>query len=331
MNCRAVAVLTFYGFITGLFSSLVGVSGGAVSNAVLTLYGQPMQRAVATSAGVGVPITIAGTIGYMLAGWPHMAKLPPLSIGFVSLIGFVLMAPVSSYTASYGVRLAHWLPRRKLEIAFGIFLVLVVAALYRQPDRLTFTQGLPAHAQPVAAHLPAFQPVEEGHAEQIVLELSGLRHQRRHRALGQSADGEAIERHRRRARAAIGGVDIDRIVEHFDRQAGGLGRFLRQHHRACAGVEHHRHARAVDMRGHREVAAMAAHDFDIAAVAGHVARHQFRDHAVGDVAQFEAVAVADHQQQADHRPEQGCFQRLRQPFAEQAPAPGRRQKPPARS
>jgi uncharacterized protein len=118
-------LLTIYGFITGLFSSLVGVSGGAVSNAVLTLYGQPMQRAVATSAGVGVPITIAGTIGYMLAGWPHMAQLPPLSIGFVSVIGFVLMAPVSSYTASYGVRLAHWLPRRKLEIAFGIFLILV--------------------------------------------------------------------------------------------------------------------------------------------------------------------------------------------------------------
>jgi uncharacterized membrane protein YfcA len=116
--------LAFYGFITGLFSSLVGVSGGAISNAVLTLYGQSMQRAVATSAGIGVPITIAGTIGYMLAGWPHMAQLPPLSIGFVSLLGFVLMAPVSSYTASYGVRLAHWLPRRKLEIGFGIFLAL---------------------------------------------------------------------------------------------------------------------------------------------------------------------------------------------------------------
>ena len=118
-------MLRFYGFITGLFSSLVGVSGGAVSNAVLTLYGRPMQQAVATSAGVGVPITIAGTIGYILAGWSHMAQLPPLSIGFVSLLGFVLMAPVSSYTASYGVRLAHWLPRRKLELAFGIFLVLV--------------------------------------------------------------------------------------------------------------------------------------------------------------------------------------------------------------
>ncbi len=117
--------LAVYGFITGLFSSLVGVSGGSLSNAVLTMYGQSMQRAVATSAGVGVPITIVGTIGYIVAGWSHRAQLPPLSIGFVSLIGFVLMAPVSSYMAAFGVRLAHWLPKRKLEIAFGVFVYAV--------------------------------------------------------------------------------------------------------------------------------------------------------------------------------------------------------------
>ena len=119
------AMMAVYGLVTGLFSSLVGVSGGAFSNAVLTMYGQPMQRAVATSAGVGVPITVVGAIGYAIAGWPHMQELPPLSFGFVSVIGFVLMAPVSSYTTGYGVRLAHWLPRRKLEIGFGLFLMVV--------------------------------------------------------------------------------------------------------------------------------------------------------------------------------------------------------------
>jgi len=116
-----------YGFVTGLFSSLVGVSGGSISNAVLTFYGVTLQQAVATSSGLGVPITIAGAIGYMIAGWPHRAELPPFSIGFVSLIGLVLMAPVSSFTANWGVRLAHWLPRRKLEIGFGIFLLLAAA------------------------------------------------------------------------------------------------------------------------------------------------------------------------------------------------------------
>jgi uncharacterized membrane protein YfcA len=118
---------TVFGFVTGLFSSLVGVSGGSVSNAFLTLYGVGMQRAVATSSGLGVPITITGTIGYMLAGWPHMREMPPLSIGFVSFLGVVLMAPVSSYTSIYGVRLAHWLPRRGLEIGFGIFLILAAS------------------------------------------------------------------------------------------------------------------------------------------------------------------------------------------------------------
>ena len=117
--------MTGYGFLVGLASSLMGVSGGSVSNIILTLYGKPLHNAVATSAGLGVPITIVGTIGYMLAGLPHQSVMPPLTIGFVSLIGFALMAPVSSYMASYGVRLAHWLPKRRLEIAFGVFLVLV--------------------------------------------------------------------------------------------------------------------------------------------------------------------------------------------------------------
>ncbi len=84
-----------YGFLIGLSSSMMGVSGGSVSTLVLTLYGKPIHAAVATSAGVGVPITIAGTLGYVLAGLPHQASLPPLSIGFVSLIGVALMAPIS--------------------------------------------------------------------------------------------------------------------------------------------------------------------------------------------------------------------------------------------
>ena len=113
------------GFIVGLCSALMGVSGGSISNMILTLYGKTIHQAVATSAGLGVPITIAGTLGYIAAGLPKQALMPPLSIGFVSLIGFALMAPVSSFMATYGARLAHALPRRQLEIAFGIFLLLV--------------------------------------------------------------------------------------------------------------------------------------------------------------------------------------------------------------
>jgi len=117
--------MTLYGFVIGLAGSLMGVSGGSLSNIVLTLYGKPLHNAVATSAGLGVPITIVGTLGYIVAGLPHQAMLPPFSLGFVSLIGLVLMAPVSSLAAPYGAQLAHRLSRRSLEIAFSSFLILV--------------------------------------------------------------------------------------------------------------------------------------------------------------------------------------------------------------
>jgi uncharacterized membrane protein YfcA len=112
-----------YGVAVGLMAALTGVSGGSLCTMVLTLYGKPIHQAVATSAGIVVPIAIAGTLGYIAAGLPHQSELPPFSIGFVSLIGFALMAPVASLTASYGARLAHALPRRGLEVAFGLFLL----------------------------------------------------------------------------------------------------------------------------------------------------------------------------------------------------------------
>jgi uncharacterized protein len=117
--------MTLYGFGIGLAGSLMGVSGGSLSNIVLTLYGKSIHQAVATSAGLGVPITIVGTAGYILAGLSHQALLPPLSLGFVSLIGVVVMAPVSSLSAPYGAHFAHRMSRRTLEIALSIFLMLI--------------------------------------------------------------------------------------------------------------------------------------------------------------------------------------------------------------
>ena len=117
------AGMTWYGFAVGLASSLMGISGGSLATMAMTLYGVPMHNAVATSAGLGVPIAIAGTLGYCLAGLPHQALLPPLSIGFVSMIGVVLIAPISSYIAPLGARLSHALPKRQLEIGFGLFLI----------------------------------------------------------------------------------------------------------------------------------------------------------------------------------------------------------------
>jgi uncharacterized membrane protein YfcA len=117
--------MTFYGFLVGLASSLLGVSGGSVSNTILMLYGRSIHNAVAISAGLGVPIALAGTVGYALAGLRYQALMPPLSIGFISIIALVIMAPVSSFFAVYGARLAHALSRRRLELAFGVFLLAV--------------------------------------------------------------------------------------------------------------------------------------------------------------------------------------------------------------
>jgi uncharacterized protein len=120
-------LLRLFGYLIGLASSLMGVSGGSVANMIMMLYGKTIHTAVATSAGLGVPIAIVGTIGFMLAGLPHQRLMPPLSIGYVSLIGFIVMAPVSSYVAGFGARLAHNMPRRRLEIVFGLFLALMAA------------------------------------------------------------------------------------------------------------------------------------------------------------------------------------------------------------
>ena len=119
--------MTGFGFLIGLASSLMGIAGGSLVTMVLTLYGKPVHNAVATGAGLGVPITLAGTVGYILAGLPQRALLPPFSLGFVSLIGVLLIAPLSSWIAPFGARLAHQMPKRGLEIAFGLFLLLVAA------------------------------------------------------------------------------------------------------------------------------------------------------------------------------------------------------------
>lgn len=118
------AGLGIFGFALGLASSLMGIGGGVIANMFLTMFGVSMHSAVATSSGLGVLISIPGFLGYIAAGWSKMADLPPLSLGFVSLLGFALVAPTSTLLAPYGARLAHSTPKRRLEIAFGIFLII---------------------------------------------------------------------------------------------------------------------------------------------------------------------------------------------------------------
>jgi uncharacterized protein len=114
-----------YGLAIGVLSALMGIGGGVFGNMIMTLYNRPIHRAIATSAGLGVLISIPGALGYVWAGWPKMALLPPFSLGYVSMIGAALIIPTSVWLAPFGVKLAHGFSKRKLEMAFGIFLMFV--------------------------------------------------------------------------------------------------------------------------------------------------------------------------------------------------------------
>lgn len=114
------------GAVIGLLSALMGVGGGQMVNLYMSLFGASIHTAVGTAAGVGALISAPGAIGYALAGLGK-PDMPPGSIGFVSLLGFAFIAPMAALAAPYGARLAHRWPKRKLELAFGIFLLVVIA------------------------------------------------------------------------------------------------------------------------------------------------------------------------------------------------------------
>jgi uncharacterized membrane protein YfcA len=125
-------LMKIYGFVVGLLSTLMGVGGGLFSNLLMTFYNRPIHQAVATSSALAVLISIPGALGYIYAGWPAAALYPnvaalqlPFAIGYVSLIGAVLVMPTSLLTAPLGVKAAHAMSKRTLEMAFGCYLFVV--------------------------------------------------------------------------------------------------------------------------------------------------------------------------------------------------------------
>jgi uncharacterized membrane protein YfcA len=125
-------LMKVYGFIVGILSTLMGIGGGLFSNLLMTFYGRPIHQAVATSSALAVLISIPGALGYVYAGWPAAARFPeiaalqlPFALGYVSLIGAVFVMPTSLLTAPLGVRAAHAMSKRTLEMAFGAYLFIV--------------------------------------------------------------------------------------------------------------------------------------------------------------------------------------------------------------
>src|SRR5579871_3578215 len=125
-------LMRFFGFLVGLLATLMGVGGGLFANLLMTFYGRPIHQGVATSSAIAVLVSIPGALGYVYAGWPVAAHFPdvtavqfPLALGYVSLIGAILVMPTSLLTAPLGVRVAHAMSKKTLERSYGAYLLIV--------------------------------------------------------------------------------------------------------------------------------------------------------------------------------------------------------------
>lgn len=114
-----------YAVAVGFVSVLLSIAGAVYMVALMTLYNRPMLQSVGTSAGFGPFIALPGLAGFIWAGWAS-GGTPPFSLGYVNLAGAAIILPASLLAAPLGVRLAHGMSKRTLELAFAAFLALVV-------------------------------------------------------------------------------------------------------------------------------------------------------------------------------------------------------------
>lgn len=117
------------GVVVGLISAMMGIGGGTLSVPILTAFGFEMRRAVGTAAAIGFLIAIPGTLGYILAGW-SAPNVPSGSIGYVNLIAFIAIVPLTALFAPVGARIAHTIPQNLLRYAFAAFLFVTSARMF---------------------------------------------------------------------------------------------------------------------------------------------------------------------------------------------------------
>jgi uncharacterized protein len=110
---------SLYGTVIGFFSAMMGIGGGSFGVPAMTLHGMPLQRAVATSSGLGLLISLAAVSGFLVSGW-NVVNLPPFTAGYINLPALGLIVSVSTLTVPLGVRLAHYLPAAMLKRIFAV-------------------------------------------------------------------------------------------------------------------------------------------------------------------------------------------------------------------
>ncbi len=116
------------GGVIGIVSSLVAAGGGFLSIPFMVFCNVVIHRAVGTSAALGFPIALAGTVGYVVSGL-KATGLPAYSLGYIYLPAFVGVVAFSFLMAPVGAKLAHKLPVKQLKRAFGGFLALLATKM----------------------------------------------------------------------------------------------------------------------------------------------------------------------------------------------------------
>lgn len=113
--------LIVVGGIVGIVSSVLGIGGGALNVPFMSYCNVAVRKAVATSAAIGLPIAIAGSIGFIISGW-NVAQLPEWTLGFINIKALLSIIIASVFTAPLGAKLTHIIPVDILKKAFAVFL-----------------------------------------------------------------------------------------------------------------------------------------------------------------------------------------------------------------
>jgi len=116
-------------WVIGLLSAMMGIGGGTFGVTVLTLYGRTAQQAVATSAGLGLLISVPGALGFVASGWGEPG-LPPGSLGYLNFVGLILIVPLTVLAAPWGANLAHAISHTALKRAFALFLAITSIRMF---------------------------------------------------------------------------------------------------------------------------------------------------------------------------------------------------------
>ena len=109
--------------LIGLVSSLMGVGAGTLGVPALVALSVPIHKAIGTAAALGLFIAVPATLGLAFSGF-NIPNRPPMSIGYVNLIAFFIMFPLTVFFAPVGVKLAHRINQRALKSIFGVFLII---------------------------------------------------------------------------------------------------------------------------------------------------------------------------------------------------------------